>query len=146
VPAGKPFLALLYQVESAETEASTRTEKASTRTEKGGKGSCDDSTILHDKFEIIIEQNGELEPIHCQEVASEWQYAFFDLSAYSLDSITLTFNLYQSSKESRTSVLLDMITIGQSPRLTEPKSTYLPLLLYKSRRWPHSIYLPLVAR
>jgi hypothetical protein len=132
VPAGKPFLALLYQVESAEMG--------------GAKGSCDDSAILHDKFEIIIEQNGKLEPIHCQEVASEWQYGFFDLSAYSEEEITLTFNLYESSKESRTSALLDMITIGQSPRLTEPKSTYLPLLLYKSRRWPHSIYLPLVAR
>jgi hypothetical protein len=85
VPAGKPSitatasrLALLYKVESAETD--------------GGNGSCDDSTILHDKFEMIIEKNGDLEQIHCQEVASDWQYAFFDLSAYAAEEITLSFN------------------------------------------------------
>jgi len=133
VPAGKPSLALLYKVESAETD--------------GGNGSCDDSKKLHDKFEIIIEKNGQLQPIHCQEVASEWQYAFLDLSAYAGEEITLTFNLYESSPNRRSSALIDLITIGESPRLTEPQLTYLPLIPHRSRLLqPWSIYLPLMGR
>ena len=132
VPAGKPTLALIYKVESAETVIG---------------GSCEDSTIHHDKFEIIIEKNDELKQIHCQEVGSEWQYGFFDLSAYAGEEITLTFNVYESSPNRRTSVLIDLITIGESPHLTEPKSTYLPLIPHKATSLqPWSIYLPLMGR
>lgn len=133
VPAGNPSLALLYKVESAETD--------------GGNGTCDDSSILHDKFEIIIEKNGQQQPIHCQEVASEWQYAFFDLSAYAGEEITLTFNLYESSPNRRSSALIDLITIGESPRLIEPKSIYLPLTPHgRIYSQPLSIYLPVIGR
>ncbi len=133
VPTGNPFLALLYKVESAETD--------------GGNGSCDDSSIIHDKFEITIEQNTQSEQIHCQEVGSEWQHGFFDLSTYAGKEITLTFSLYESSPNRHTSAIIDLIMIGESPELIEPKSTYLPLIPHQSRALrPWTMYLPLTGK
>ncbi|MGB0385615.1 MAG: hypothetical protein ACPGWR_12410 [Ardenticatenaceae bacterium] len=133
VPAGKPTLALIYQVESAETG--------------DGKGACQDSDILHDKFEIIVEQDGQQQHIHCQETSSDWQYGFFDLSAYAGQQITLIFNVYETSPNRRTSALIDLVTIGQSPQLNEPTLTYMPIIpkgVIISQ--PNAIYLPIIAR
>jgi len=110
VPTGSPYLALYYNVESAETD--------------GGNGSCSNSALLHDKFEVIIAKEGQpANYVHCQEVSSEWKWGFFDLSAYAGDQITLIFNVYESSAINHTSVLLDLITIGESPVLAAPTAT-----------------------
>ena len=110
VPAGNPYLALYYKVESTETD--------------GGNGSCNNTALLHDKFEIILAKDGDpANYLHCQEVSSDWQWGFFDLSAYAGDQVTLIFNLYESSATNHTSALLDLITIGESPILTAPTPT-----------------------
>lgn len=115
VPAGNPHLALTYKVESQETD--------------GGNGSCGNPSVYHDKFEILIFKGSDPPNyILCQETGSDWRYAFFDLSDYAGQQITLTFNLYQSSAARQTSALIDLVTIGESPQLSPPKLIYLPLI------------------
>ncbi len=114
VPAGNPHLAFAYQFESTESD--------------GGNGSCANPTIYHDKFEVIIAPDGQAPTyLHCQETASGWRYRFLDLSAFAGQSVTLIFNLYQSSSANPSNVQLDMVTIGQSPSLSVPRRLYLPV-------------------
>jgi hypothetical protein len=106
VPTNHPYLAFAYTVASQETEAG------------------------HDKFEVIVVRDGHpADYLYIQETGSGWRYRFLDLSAYTGESITLIFNLYQSSPFRPTSVTIDMITVSDTaPPMTE---------------W---LYLPSVAR
>ncbi|MBX2998865.1 MAG: hypothetical protein KF893_10175 [Caldilineaceae bacterium] len=106
VPTGHPYLAFAYKVESQEVEAG------------------------HDRFEVIIVGAGQpADYRYTQETASAWRYRFLDLGAYAGETVTLIFNLYQSSPFRPTSVTLDMITVSDT---TPPANDW--------------IYLPLVAR
>jgi hypothetical protein len=91
VSAGHPYLAFAYKMDSQETEAG------------------------HDKFEVIILRQGH--PAHYlyqQPTASAWRYRFLDLSNYAGETVTLIFNLYQSSPFRPSSVTLDMITVSDT--------------------------------
>ncbi|MDQ4078552.1 MAG: hypothetical protein M3220_20215 [Chloroflexota bacterium] len=115
VPTGRPHLAFLYKVESEETD--------------GGNGACSNPAALHDKFEIIIARDGyPADYIYCQEIGGNWRYRFLDLSKYAGQQVTLIFNVYESSPNRRTRVLLDLVNIGESPTLTRPQPHYLPVI------------------
>lgn len=102
VPAGRPFLALAYRVESQE------------------------SSTDHDKFEVIVAAEGRLPdyPI-VQQTSSGWQYRFFDLSAYAGQSVTLILNVYETSPHRRTSALVDQIVLSDVARETFTPSYFL---------------------
>ncbi len=113
VPSGHPQLALIYTVESAEI---------------GGIGACSNPSLLHDKFEIIVARDGSpAHYVHCQESASPWGYRFLDLSAYAGETVTLIFNVYESSPTLRTSAMIDLVTVGESPVLPEPHRLFVPI-------------------
>ncbi|MGB0387825.1 MAG: hypothetical protein ACPGWR_23650 [Ardenticatenaceae bacterium] len=116
IPDGNPVLSLLYKVESEETD--------------GGNGSCADrANILHDRFEIIIDKEGDpANYILCQDTASQWRYDSFDLSAYAGQQINLIINVYETSPNLRTNALIDQIVIGESPQLPQPEPTATPTI------------------
>ena len=89
IPGGRPFLALAYRVESQE----------------GDEG--------QDKFELILVRENH-PPVYLlvQQSSSEWQYRFFDLSAYAGQQATLILNVYESSPYRRTSALVDQVVIS----------------------------------
>ena len=89
IPAGRPFLALAYRVESGESSDS------------------------HDKFEVILAgENRSPDYLVVQSHSSDWQYRFFDLSAYAGQRATLIFNVYETSPQRRTSALIDQVVLS----------------------------------
>ena len=108
IPTGHPFLALAYRVESQESSAD------------------------HDKFEaIVVAENQPPVYLIVQPTSSDWQYRFFDLSAYAGQSATLILNVYETSPNRRTSALVDQIVLSDVSRTLPPDSVltnflYLP--------------------
>ncbi len=93
VPAGRPFLALAYRVESQESSAD------------------------QDKFEVILAaENRSPDYLIVQPAGSPWQYRFFDLSAYAGQTATLILNVYETSPNRRTSALVDGIVLSDVSR------------------------------
>ena len=93
IPPGHPFLALAYRVESGES---------------GGD---------HDKFEVIVAAEGRSpDYLIVQHTSSDWQYRFFDLSAYAGQNATLILNVYETSPHRRTSALVDGIALSDVSR------------------------------
>lgn len=104
VPAGHPYLAFAYKMDSQETEAG------------------------HDKFEVILIRQGQPpDYLYIQEMASPWRYRFLDLSNYAGETVMLVFNLYQSSPFRPSSATIDMIIVSDTtPSMTV--SIYLPVI------------------
>jgi len=93
IPGGRPFLALAYRVESQEGENG------------------------QDKFEVIlVRENHPPDYLLVQTHGSEWQYRFFDLSAYAGQQATLILNVYESSPYRRTSALVDQVVLSDVTR------------------------------
>lgn len=94
VPAGSPFLAFRYKVDSQET------------------------TTGHDHFEVLVVRSNNqadslyLQPNTSQSPASDWRYLSRSLANYAGSDVTLIFNLYESSPYRRTSAWIDLVTIG----------------------------------
>lgn len=92
VPAGRPFLAFAYRVESGES----------------GPG--------HDKFEVIaVEDSQPAVYLLTQHSSSNWKYHSLDMSRFAGREITLIFNVYETSPNRRTKVLLDVVTLSHVP-------------------------------
>jgi hypothetical protein len=89
VPAGQPYLALRYRLESQEMAAG------------------------HDKFEVIVIKNNQPSYLHVRETAISWSTLALDLSAFAGSDVTLIFNVYQSSPNRPTSAYIDHVMIGQ---------------------------------
>ena len=102
IPPGRPFLALAYRVESQE------------------------SSNEHDKFEVIVAAENR-SPVYLivQHTSSDWQYRFFDLSAYAGQSATLILNIYETSPNRRTSALVDQIILSDVARETFTPSYFI---------------------
>ena len=102
IPPGRPFLALAYRVESQE------------------------SGNEHDKFEVIVAAENR-SPVYLivQHTSSDWQYRFFDLSAYAGQSATLILNIYETSPNRRTSALVDQIILSDVARETFTPSYFI---------------------
>jgi hypothetical protein len=92
VPAGQPWLALRYRVNSQETTAG------------------------HDKFEVIVIHRVGTQDVAdyllTQETSANWGFFTHSLSAYAGQSVTLIFNVYQSSANNPTSAYLDQVAVG----------------------------------
>jgi hypothetical protein len=89
VPAGQPYLALRYRVDSQETSTG------------------------HDKFEVIVIKNNQPSYLQVRETAIPWTTFSVDLSAFAGSDVTLIFNVYQSSPNRLTSAYIDQVMIGQ---------------------------------
>jgi hypothetical protein len=102
VPAGQPYLAFAYKVESQEQESG------------------------HDRFEVLLAIEGkETERIYLRELSSDWRYRFIDLSHYAGEQAILTFTVYQSSTQRPTSALIDRVILSDT---TPEGQLYLPLI------------------
>jgi hypothetical protein len=92
VPAGQPWLALRYRVNSQETTAG------------------------HDKFEIIVIHRVGTQDVPdyllTQETSAGWGFFTHALSAYAGQTVTLVFNVYQSSATNPTSAYVDQVAVG----------------------------------
>lgn len=89
IPTEQPYLALAFRVESQEV---------------GDE---------HDKFEVILAPEDQ-PPAYLltRQRSSDWQYRFFDLSAWAGQRATLILNVYETSPHRRTSALVDQVTIA----------------------------------
>ena len=102
IPAGRPFLALAYRVESQE------------------------SADGHDKFEIILAaENQPPDYLLAQTQGSDWRYRFFDLAVYAGQNATLILNVYESSPNRRTSALVDQVVLSDVTAATFTPSYFL---------------------
>ena len=92
VPAGRPYLAFAYRLESAESDSGS------------------------DSFEVIALEDGQpANYLLIQRQSSGWQYRSFDMGQYAGKEITLIFNVYETSPNRRTSALIDLVTLSDVP-------------------------------
>ncbi|MBA3533145.1 MAG: hypothetical protein H0T73_14595 [Ardenticatenales bacterium] len=103
LPLGSPHLSFYYRVES------------------------DDSAPDQDKVEVIVARDTLVDYVYMQQESSDWGYRSLDLSAHAGQSVTLIFNVYESSPQRRTTVLLDQVMVGESPTLLPIGHIYLPV-------------------
>lgn len=112
VPAGTPYLAFRWRVDTEETDANN--------------GECNNPNNLHDKFEIIVIADNQPHYLHCQETAQEWYNGFIDMSVFAGQNVTLIFNLYESSPNRRTSAKIDQVMLGEAAPVPEIELQYIP--------------------
>jgi hypothetical protein len=92
VPAGRPFLAIAYKVDTAEPAAGA------------------------DSFEVIAVEDGQpANYMLVQRQSSGWQYRSFDMAQYAGKEINLIFNVYETSPNRRTTALVDVVTLSNVP-------------------------------
>ena len=95
VPTGRPFLAFAYRMES------------------------DEPTTGADSFEVIAVEDGQpANYMLVQQQSSGWQYRSLNMSQYAGKEITLIFNVYETSPNRRTGVLIDLVTLSHVPAQT----------------------------
>ena len=112
VPPGNPHLTFVYQVDTEEAPASSR-----------------------DQFEVIVAAEGQpANYVYREKAQVGWGIRSIDLTQYANQRVQLIFNVYQSSPERPTSVVLGEVIIGESPHVTQWEPLFLPLLHRSSNR------------
>ena len=99
VPTGRPYLAFAYRMETEEPDTGT------------------------DSFEFIaVDDSQAANYMLVQRQSSGWQYRSLNMSQYAGKEITLIFNVYESSPNRRTGVLIDLVTLSDVPAQTTSSS------------------------